>query len=57
MISPQKKYRVVIKDENRLDLDSSYSNKEIIEKILKNRSIDENSVDNFLKKQHVGNIF
>ena len=38
MISPQKKYRVVIKDENRLDLDSSYSNKEIIEKIYYNNS-------------------
>ena len=56
MISPQKKYRVIVKDENKLDLDSSYSNKEIIGKILKNRSIDENSVDNFLKNSDINSV-
>ena len=56
MISPQKKYRVIVKDENKLDLDSSYSNKEIVGKILKNRSIDENSVDNFLKNSDINSV-
>ena len=56
MISPKKKYRVILKNENKLDQDSSYSNKEIIEKILKNRSIDENSVDNFLENSDIDSV-
>ena len=56
MIPPKKKYRVILKNENKLDQDSSYSNKEIIEKILKNRSIDENSVDNFLENSDIDSV-
>ena len=56
MISPKKKYRVILKDENKLDQNSSYSNREILEKILKNRSIDENSVDNFLENSDIDSV-